>query len=119
MNNRPLQGMTIVFTGRMKRPRFKTEASAHRLGAYTEPRVTRRTDWLVTGTRPGRTKLDKAAAYGVQTLTEAEYGSEIKAREAAIIAAQEAEQAPESEPVQKREAPEWARTVRTSRSVGF
>ena len=35
--------------------------------------VTKKTDYLVVGTKPGKVKLDKASRYGIKTLTEKEF----------------------------------------------
>jgi BRCT domain type II-containing protein len=123
MNTGPLAGQTIVFTGKMKKTRFEMEVDAQRLGAYTLPRVTRRTTILVTGTRPGKTKLNAAQRFGTRMLTEAELEQEVRRRVAAFKAASvDPDPEPERtavEPAERAPAPEWAKTVRTRRSLGF
>lgn len=123
MSNGPLAGLTIVFTGKMKQTRAEMEVDAQRLGAYTQPRVTTGTSWLVTGARVGRTKLDAAQRYGTRMLTEAEYEQEVRRHVAAFNAGQvDPDPVPEpigGEAVERAAAPEWAKTVRTRRSLGF
>ena len=119
MNTGPLAGQTIVFTGAMKKTRFEMESDAHRLGAYTEPRVTRRTTILVTGKRPGKTKLNAAQSYGTETLTEAEYERAIQTQTAALNAANAHPEPVVEEPAERPPEPEWAKNVRTARSLNF
>lgn len=119
MSNGPLAGLTIVFTGTMKQTRSAMEIDAQRMGAYTEPRVTTRTSMLVTGKRPGKTKLNAAQRYGTRMLTEAEYEQAIQTHKATLNAVQ-ADSVPEvPEPVERAPAPEWAKNIRTRRSLGF
>lgn len=123
MSNGPLAGLTIVFTGKMKQTRGAMEVDAQRLGAYTLPRVTAGTSWLVTGQRVGKTKLNAAKRFGTRMLTEVEYEREVRRHVAAFNAAKvDPDPAPEPpvvEPVERAPAPEWAKTVRTRRSLGF
>jgi DNA ligase (NAD+) len=68
---RPLEGLAIVFTGRLEgRTREEAEAAAQRLGARATSSVSSNTDYLVAGADPG-SKLDEARAHGVEVLDEA------------------------------------------------
>ena len=123
MSAKPLEGMTIVFTGRMQKARADMEAEAHRLGGYTQPNVTSRTNWLVTGTRVGATKMNAAQRWGTRTLTVSEYQEEVRARQTAALE-EEAKRAEAETPIvaavtERKQEPDWATSVRTSRSLRF
>ncbi|MFN7130902.1 MAG: BRCT domain-containing protein, partial [Myxococcales bacterium] len=67
-------GKTVVITGELDA--FSREAAAEaaeRAGARVGGSVSRRTDFLVVGRDPGRTKLEKAEALGVERIDEAEF----------------------------------------------
>ena len=70
----PIAGLTLVFTGTMvhgKRDDMIKEAK--RLGAKVGSSVTGKTDFLVTGTDVGATKLNAARENGVQVISENDY----------------------------------------------
>jgi DNA ligase (NAD+) len=70
---RLLEGKIFVFTGRLRRwTRNEAESLLTSLGARTASDVTRSTDYLVVGERPGA-KLRKARSLGVNLLTEEEF----------------------------------------------
>ena len=66
-----LKGLTFVITGELSRPREEVKALLRRLGAKVTDSVSRKTSYLVVGEAPG-SKLEKARALGVPTLTEEE-----------------------------------------------
>ena len=70
----PIAGMGIVFTGKMvSGDRKELEAHARELGATVQSAVSKNTDLLVTGEKPGGSKLKKAEALGTRRLDEGAY----------------------------------------------
>ena len=66
----PLSGKTFVITGTLgSMPRSAAEARVRELGGSASSSVTRSTDYLVVGEKPG-SKVAKAEQYGVETLDE-------------------------------------------------
>jgi len=74
-----LKGLTFVITGELSRPREEVKALLRRLGAKVTDSVSRKTSYLVVGENPG-SKLEKARALGVPTLTEEELYRLLEAR---------------------------------------
>ncbi|MFQ5415328.1 MAG: NAD-dependent DNA ligase LigA, partial [Phycisphaerae bacterium] len=69
----PLAGKTVVVTGTLAGMHRKdAEALVKRLGGKTASTVSRKTDLVVHGAAPG-SKLAKARALGVQTMSDAEF----------------------------------------------
>lgn len=64
-----LEGLTMVLTGALSRPRDEVKAALEALGARVTSAVSRKTDVVVAGEDPG-SKVDKAASYGVQVVDE-------------------------------------------------
>ena len=69
----PLVGRIVVVTGILEKfSREEAKDVLRRAGAKVTDSVSQKTDFLVVGTDPG-SKLEKAKALGVRTLTEAEF----------------------------------------------
>lgn len=69
----PIAGRTIVFTGELSRmSREEARALAESLGARVSESVSRRTDFVVVGERPG-SKYRRAQELGVRILSEDEW----------------------------------------------
>jgi DNA ligase (NAD+) len=69
----PFAGKAIVFTGGLaKLSRDEAEEIVRRLGGRTSGSVSRRTDFVVAGDKPG-SKYEKATKLGVRILTEEEF----------------------------------------------
>lgn len=69
----PFAGKTVVVTGTLaKFSREQAKEALRRAGANVTDSVSKKTDYLIVGTDPG-SKLDKAKALGVKTLTEPEF----------------------------------------------
>ena len=72
-NNNPFTGCTIVATGKLEK--FTRDDINNRiisLGATAANSVTRKTDYLICGNKPG-SKLVKAKELGITVLTEQEF----------------------------------------------
>jgi DNA ligase (NAD+) len=77
----PLKGKTFVFTGGMTHyTRPDAEELVRKLGGNASGSVSKRTDYVVTGTEPG-SKYDKAKELGVEILTEDEFVKMVKKHE--------------------------------------
>ena len=69
----PLAGKTVVITGKLWRfTRKEAHQQLLRRGAIVKRTVTKKTDYLIRGDKPGA-KLDKAIALGVPVLSEREF----------------------------------------------
>lgn len=69
----PLAGKTIVVTGTLKNyTRQEIEQLIERLGGRAASSVSRQTDFVLVGESPG-SKLEKARALGIPTMTEEEF----------------------------------------------
>lgn len=76
-NNSGFSGKTIVFTGKLAMTRDEASAIVRGLGAVVGSGVSKNTDLLVVGEDAG-SKLEKARALGIPTLTEDEFNKSIK-----------------------------------------
>ena len=69
----PFIGKSIAVTGKLDNyTRAAIKARLVELGAKPVSKVSRRTDYLILGARPGH-KLDKALALGITVLSEQEF----------------------------------------------
>ncbi|RJQ44710.1 MAG: NAD-dependent DNA ligase LigA, partial [Nitrospiraceae bacterium] len=66
--NRPLEGLTFVLTGTLKKPRPEVEELIERMGGHASGSVSKKTDYLVVGEEPG-SKLQKAESLGVKVIS--------------------------------------------------
>ncbi|GFR08328.1 phage tail tape measure protein [Trichonephila clavata] len=73
VRNPPLSGKIVVFTGKLSRERKEMQAEAESLGIKVSSSVSKNTDFLVVGEKPG-SKYKKATELGVKILTEEEWG---------------------------------------------
>jgi len=74
-----LKGKTFVFTGTLECcSREEAGKLVEMLGGKFSNAVTSKTDYLVVGREPGRTKLEKAKKLGVKTITEEEFKQLVK-----------------------------------------
>lgn len=74
-----LAGKRIVLTGKMKfGSRAAIKSGARKLGLLVQNTVNSKTDFLVTGDKPGSTKLGKAEKLGIRIISEAKYMEIIK-----------------------------------------
>jgi NAD-dependent DNA ligase len=80
LQDSPIAGKTIVFTGSMeKMTREEAKALAERLGAKVSGSVSKKTDYVVAGAEAG-SKLKKAAELGVTVLEEQQFLDLVKGR---------------------------------------
>ncbi len=76
---RPLEGLTIVITGTLPEPRPEVEDLIESMGGHAAGSVSKKTDYVVAGEDPG-SKLDKAKALGVKTITYEELMKMVKGK---------------------------------------
>lgn len=69
---RPLEGVTLLFTGTLSMPRGRAKQLAEAAGAVVLGSVSKKLRYLVVGDDPG-SKLDKARKLGVDVLDEAAF----------------------------------------------
>jgi len=60
----------VVFTGKLDLPRAEQEKRARQLGAHPTGSVSGKTDFLIVGKDPGKTKLEQAKKYSVKVIEE-------------------------------------------------
>ncbi len=76
----PLAGLTFVLTGALSRPRGEIADWIHAHGGRTTTSVSRKTDYVVCGDKPG-SKRDKAEKLSVPLLTEAQLAALAKTKD--------------------------------------
>ena len=73
-NSTKLAGLNIVVTGVISgMDRYDVEKLIKENGGDFQKSVTKKTDYLVVGHKPGASKLSKASDYGIKQLTEDEF----------------------------------------------
>jgi DNA ligase (NAD+) len=73
----PLEGLTIVITGTLSRPRNVLEDLIEGLGGHAAGSVSKKTDYVLAGEEAG-SKLDKARELGVKIISEEEFNRLIR-----------------------------------------
>lgn len=69
-----LAGLTVVFTGKSKRfPGDDVEEYLESFGAKTSHSVSSKTSYLITGEKPGGSKVAKANSLGINVITEDDF----------------------------------------------
>lgn len=102
--------LRVVFTGTFDRARFEIERDARLDGVWVDANVTKRTQYLVVGTTPGRTKVNKAQAYGIPLI---DYRKFLRMVEARGSSRREVQRGDEMKPIEI-EAP-WLQALATKR----
>jgi DNA ligase (NAD+) len=70
----PLARKTVVFTGNFSSlSREAAERRAEEAGAFVAGSVSKKTDFVVVGSEPGKTKVDRAKTLGIEQIDEAEF----------------------------------------------
>jgi len=69
----PISGKSLVFTGAMNQPRNAMKERALTLGAKVQASVNKKTDILIIGAKVGAKKIEKAEALGTKVMTEQTY----------------------------------------------
>jgi DNA ligase (NAD+) len=86
----PLEGLTIVVTGRLETmSRGQAEDLIRDLGGKVGSSITKATDYLVVGAEAG-TKLAKAEKLGTKQLTEEDFGKLVEGGVEALESASDA-----------------------------
>ena len=76
---RPLEGKTICVTGTLDGyDRVEIKETIERLGGKATSSVSKKTDFLLVGAKPGQNKIDKANELGVPQRTEEEFNAMIQ-----------------------------------------
>ncbi len=68
----PLDGLTIVVTGTLSKPRNEMEELIERLGGHAAGSVSKKTSYVLAGEEAG-SKLEKARTLGVKVINEEEF----------------------------------------------
>ena len=74
---RPLDGLTIVVTGTLSRPRTEIEELIERLGGHAAGSVSKDTTYVLAGEEPG-SKKEKAKKLGVKVINEKDFNKLIE-----------------------------------------
>ena len=67
-----IQGKVVVFTGKISKPRHEFQALVEEHGGIAGPDVSKNTDYLVVGEKPG-SKLMRATTLGIPRISEEEF----------------------------------------------
>jgi len=73
----PLEGLAIVVTGTLSKPRNEIEELIERLGGRIVGSVSKKTNYVLAGAEAG-SKLEKAKKLGVKIITEGEFNKLVK-----------------------------------------
>jgi DNA ligase (NAD+) len=73
----PLEGLSIVVTGTLSRPRNEIEELIERLGGHVAGSVSGKTNYVLAGADPG-SKFEKAKSLGVKVINEDEFNKLLK-----------------------------------------
>jgi DNA ligase (NAD+) len=76
----PISGKSLVFTGAMSQPRNTMKEKALSLGAKVQASVNKKTDLLIIGAKVGAKKIEKAEALGTEVITEQDYLQQIQSK---------------------------------------
>ncbi len=68
-----LDGMTIVITGTLSKPREEFESLIERIGGRATGSVSKKTSFVLAGEEPGSNKIDKAKQLGIKVIAEDEF----------------------------------------------
>ncbi len=74
---KPLEGLTIVITGTLSKPREEIEELIERQGGHSAGSVSKKTSYVLAGADPG-SKYDKAKSLGVKILSEDDFNKLIR-----------------------------------------
>ena len=74
---KPLEGLTIVITGTLSKPRNEIEDLIERQGGRSAGSVSKKTSYVLAGADPG-SKYDKAKSLGVKILSEDDFNTLIR-----------------------------------------
>jgi DNA ligase (NAD+) len=69
---RPLEGLTIVVTGTLSRPRNEIEELIEKNGGHTTGSVSKKSRYVLAGIEPGKNKIDKAKELNITVIDEKE-----------------------------------------------
>jgi DNA ligase (NAD+) len=69
----PLDGLTIVITGTLSKPRQEIEALIEKRGGHATGSVSKKTDFVLAGIEPGRNKIENAKKHGIRIIEEDEF----------------------------------------------
>ncbi len=66
----PLDGLTVVITGTLSKPRDEIKELIERHGGRTTESVSKKTSYVLAGGDPGKNKIDKAKELGIKIIDE-------------------------------------------------
>jgi DNA ligase (NAD+) len=74
----PLEGLTIVVTGTLSKPRDEIEELIERLGGHATESVSKKTNYVLAGKEAGSKKMTNAKKLGVKVISEEEFYKMVK-----------------------------------------
>jgi DNA ligase (NAD+) len=69
----PLDGLTIVLTGTLSRPRNEIEELIEKNGGHATGSVSKKSSYVLAGIEPGKNKMDKAKELNIKVIDEQEF----------------------------------------------